>query len=160
MRSLGVTGRIPAGFNGCVGLKATVGRVSTTGVVPACSSLDCLTCFATNVRDAATVIQVMQVCSAALQCPVLCCAVLCRAVLWCCVLCCAVLCIGLLCCAVLCCAVLCSAVLWFGVVCCAVLCSGLVCCAVLCCAVLRCAVLRCYNILQVQHAGGRNPRGP
>ncbi|KAA6421491.1 MAG: allophanate hydrolase [Trebouxia sp. A1-2] len=54
------SGRIPAGFNGCVGLKATVGRVSTTGVVPACASLDCLTCFATNVRDAATVMQVMQ----------------------------------------------------------------------------------------------------
>ncbi len=54
-------GRIPAGFNGCVGLKATVGRVSTTGVVPACASLDCLTCFATNVRDAATVMQIMQV---------------------------------------------------------------------------------------------------
>lgn len=56
-------GRIPAGFNGCVGLKATVGRVSTTGVVPACASLDCLTCLATNVRDAATVMQIMQVCS-------------------------------------------------------------------------------------------------
>lgn len=56
-------GRIPAGFNGCVGLKATVGRVSTTGVVPACASLDCLTCLATNVRDAATVMQIMQVCN-------------------------------------------------------------------------------------------------
>jgi len=44
-----------------VGLKGTVGRVSTTGVVPACASLDCLTCFATNVRDAATVMQIMQV---------------------------------------------------------------------------------------------------
>ena len=54
------TGRIPAGFNGCVGLKATLGRVSTTGVVPACASLDCLTCFATTVRDAATVVQIMQ----------------------------------------------------------------------------------------------------
>lgn len=54
------SGRIPAGFNGCVGLKATVGRVSTTGVVPACASLDCLTCFASNVRDAATVMQIMQ----------------------------------------------------------------------------------------------------
>lgn len=54
------SGRIPAGFNGCVGLKATVGRVSTTGVVPACASLDCLTCFASNVRDAASVMQIMQ----------------------------------------------------------------------------------------------------
>lgn len=55
-------GRIPAGFNGCVGLKATVGRVTTDGVVPACASLDCLTCFACCVRDAATVVQIMQVC--------------------------------------------------------------------------------------------------
>ncbi|KAL3157245.1 hypothetical protein ABBQ38_001481 [Trebouxia sp. C0009 RCD-2024] len=54
------SGRIPAGLNGCVGLKGTVGRVSTTGVVPACASLDCLTCFATCVRDAATVVQIMQ----------------------------------------------------------------------------------------------------
>ena len=54
-------GRIPAGLNGCVGLKGTVGRVSTTGVVPACASLDCLTCFAATVRDAASVMQIMQV---------------------------------------------------------------------------------------------------
>ena len=38
-----------------------MGRVSTTGVVPACASLDCLTCFAATVRDAATVVQIMQV---------------------------------------------------------------------------------------------------
>ena len=44
-----------------MGLKGTVGRVSTTGVVPACASLDCLTCFATTVRDAASVVQIMQV---------------------------------------------------------------------------------------------------
>ena len=64
----GAAGRIPAGFNGCVGLKATVGRVSTTGVVPACASLDCLTCLATTVRDATTVMQIMQVCSYSCAC--------------------------------------------------------------------------------------------
>lgn len=57
----GGAGRIPSGLNGCVGLKGTVGRVSTTGVVPASASLDCLTCFAATVRDAAKVVQIMQV---------------------------------------------------------------------------------------------------
>ncbi len=36
------SGRVPAGFNGLVGLKPTPGRVSTAGVVPACRSLDCV----------------------------------------------------------------------------------------------------------------------
>lgn len=54
-------GRIPAQFNGCVGIKPTVGKVSTSGVVPACRSLDCLSCFARSVKDAALVIRLMQV---------------------------------------------------------------------------------------------------
>ena len=37
---------IPAGFNGVVGVKPTVGRVSTRGVVPNCRSLDCVSIFA------------------------------------------------------------------------------------------------------------------
>ena len=47
-------------FNGCVGVKATVGRISTTGVVPACASLDCVSVFAQTVADAATVIRIAQ----------------------------------------------------------------------------------------------------
>jgi allophanate hydrolase len=46
------SGRIPAAFNGIVGLKPTPGLVSTTGVVPACRSLDCVSVFARTV-DAA-----------------------------------------------------------------------------------------------------------
>jgi allophanate hydrolase len=40
------SGRVPAAFNGIVGLKPTRGLVSTQGVVPACASLDCVSVFA------------------------------------------------------------------------------------------------------------------
>jgi len=46
------SGRIPAGFNNIVGLKPTKGRFSTSGVVPACRSLDCVSIFALTVSDA------------------------------------------------------------------------------------------------------------
>lgn len=46
------SGRVPAAFNNLVGLKPTRGRFSTTGVVPACRSLDCVSIFALNVADA------------------------------------------------------------------------------------------------------------
>jgi len=55
------SGRVPAGFNHIVGLKATVGAISTTGVVPACRSLDCVSIFALNSRDADRVLQVAAV---------------------------------------------------------------------------------------------------
>ncbi|MCU1600071.1 MAG: Allophanate hydrolase [Frankiales bacterium] len=45
------SGRVPAAFNGLVGFKATRGLVSTSGVLPACRSLDCVT---TLTRDVAT----------------------------------------------------------------------------------------------------------
>eukprot|EP00891_Asterochloris_glomerata_P000622 jgi/Astpho2/622/Aster-04464 len=54
------SGRIPAGLNGCVGIKPSVGRLSNQGLVPAAASLDCITCFARSVRDAATVVRIMQ----------------------------------------------------------------------------------------------------
>ncbi|MGE4428072.1 MAG: allophanate hydrolase [Solirubrobacteraceae bacterium] len=50
------SGRVPAGFNGIVGLKPTRGRLSTAGVVPACRSLDCVSVFARDVDTAATVL--------------------------------------------------------------------------------------------------------
>ena len=53
------SGRVPAGLNGCVGMKGTVGYISTVGVVPACASLDCLTCFASSVEDGAKVMRIM-----------------------------------------------------------------------------------------------------
>ena len=46
------SGRVPAAFNNLVGLKPTRGLLSLTGVVPACRSLDCISIFATNCREA------------------------------------------------------------------------------------------------------------
>jgi allophanate hydrolase len=54
------SGRVPAGFNGLVGLKPTPGRVSTAGVVPACRSLDCVSVFAHTVDDAALVLALIE----------------------------------------------------------------------------------------------------
>ena len=53
------SGRVPAGLNNIVGLKPSVGAVSTRGVVPACRSLDCVSVFAGTVDDAWTVYAVM-----------------------------------------------------------------------------------------------------
>ncbi len=49
------SGRVPAAFNGCVGFKPTKGRWSTSGLVPACRSLDCITVFVSTASDAALV---------------------------------------------------------------------------------------------------------
>lgn len=46
------SGRVPAAFNALVGLKPTKGRWSTTGLVPACRSLDCITVFTRTIVDA------------------------------------------------------------------------------------------------------------
>jgi allophanate hydrolase len=54
------SGRVPAAFNNIVGLKPTRGLVSTSGVVPACRSLDCVSVFARSCADAVSVFQVMQ----------------------------------------------------------------------------------------------------
>jgi allophanate hydrolase len=49
------SGRVPAGFNNIVGLKPTKGWLSTSGLVPACRTLDCISVFALTVADAQTV---------------------------------------------------------------------------------------------------------
>lgn len=49
------SGRVPAGFNQIVGLKPSLGAVSTSGVFPACRSLDCVSIFAGSCFDAAAV---------------------------------------------------------------------------------------------------------
>ncbi|KAK2735469.1 urea amidolyase [Colletotrichum kahawae] len=49
------SGRVPAGLNNIVGLKPTRGAPSTTRVVPACRSLDCVSIFALTANDAETV---------------------------------------------------------------------------------------------------------
>ncbi|MDX3151081.1 allophanate hydrolase, partial [Streptomyces scabiei] len=45
------SGRVPAAFNGIVGLKPTRGLVPTAGVVPACASIDCVTVFARTLPE-------------------------------------------------------------------------------------------------------------
>jgi allophanate hydrolase len=52
------SGRVPAAFNNIVGLKPTRGVLSTSGVVPACRSLDCVSIFTLNCQDAAVLWQV------------------------------------------------------------------------------------------------------
>ena len=54
------SGRVPAAFNNLVGVKPSLGLISTTGVLPACRSLDCVSIFAKNATDAETVLQVVQ----------------------------------------------------------------------------------------------------
>ena len=46
------SGRVPAMLNNIVGLKPSLGLVSTAGVVPACRTLDCVSVFALTVDDA------------------------------------------------------------------------------------------------------------
>lgn len=52
------SGRIPAAFNNLVGLKPSLGALSTRGVVPACRTLDCVSIFATSVDTARAVFDV------------------------------------------------------------------------------------------------------
>ncbi len=52
------SGRVPAGFNNLVGVKPSRSAISTTGVLPACRSLDCVSVFALTVQDWYTVLQV------------------------------------------------------------------------------------------------------
>jgi len=52
------SGRVPAAFNNLIGLKPSCGLLSTTGVVPACRSLDTVNVFALHAADAHDVLQV------------------------------------------------------------------------------------------------------
>jgi amidase/allophanate hydrolase len=55
----GGSGRIPAGFNGIVGIKPTVGRISTHGLVANCRSLDCVSIFSNTVSDGSAVLEIL-----------------------------------------------------------------------------------------------------
>lgn len=52
------SGRVPAALNNVVGLKPSLGLLSTRGVVPACRTLDCVSVFALTVADAMAVASV------------------------------------------------------------------------------------------------------
>jgi allophanate hydrolase len=52
------SGRVPAALNGIVGLKPTLGALSTSGVAPACRTLDTVSIFALDVADAFLAFQV------------------------------------------------------------------------------------------------------
>ena len=54
------SGRVPAGFNGIVGLKPSRGRLSIRGVVPACRTLDCVSVFAQTTQDASLLLNVVE----------------------------------------------------------------------------------------------------
>jgi len=53
------SGRVPALFNNIVGLKPSLGMVSTAGLAPACRTLDCVSVFSLTVDDAITALAAM-----------------------------------------------------------------------------------------------------
>ena len=53
------SGRVPAMLNNIVGLKPSLGLISTAGLVPACRTLDCVSVFARTVDDAVTALAAM-----------------------------------------------------------------------------------------------------
>ncbi|MGW4243879.1 allophanate hydrolase [Nocardia sp. NPDC004722] len=53
------SGRVPAAFQGIVGLKATLGIIPADGVVPACADYDAVTVFATDLDLAVTAAAIM-----------------------------------------------------------------------------------------------------
>ncbi|WP_455211664.1 allophanate hydrolase [Kaarinaea lacus] len=55
------SGRVPAAFNNLIGLKPSIGLLSTSGVVPACRSLDCVSLFTLTADDASLIFDVTAV---------------------------------------------------------------------------------------------------
>jgi allophanate hydrolase len=53
------SGRVPAMLNNIVGLKPSLGLISTAGVVPACRTLDCVSIFSLTADDAMTALAAM-----------------------------------------------------------------------------------------------------
>jgi allophanate hydrolase len=53
------SGRVPAALNGVIGFKPSRGLISTTGLVPACRSLDCISLMAGSVDDVDRVLAVV-----------------------------------------------------------------------------------------------------
>src|SRR5260370_19771389 len=57
----GGSGRVPAAFNNVVGVKPTIGVISTRGLVPNCRTLDCVSVFGLKVVDCLAVAEVMRI---------------------------------------------------------------------------------------------------
>jgi len=53
------SGRVPAAFNNIIGFKPTCGWISTSGIVPACRSLDTISIFSLTAEDSETVVSVL-----------------------------------------------------------------------------------------------------
>jgi allophanate hydrolase len=53
------SGRVPAMLNNIVGLKPSLGLISTAGLVPACRTLDCVSVFSLTVDDAMAALAAM-----------------------------------------------------------------------------------------------------
>ena len=53
------SGRVPAALNNLIGYKPSCGLLSTTGVVPACRTIDCVTVFGLNLADTACIAAVV-----------------------------------------------------------------------------------------------------
>jgi allophanate hydrolase len=53
------SGRVPAMLNNIVGLKPSLGLISTAGLVPACRTLDCISIFSLTVDDAIAALEVV-----------------------------------------------------------------------------------------------------
>jgi allophanate hydrolase len=56
----GGSGRVPSAFNNVVGLKPTIGVISTRGLVPNCRTIDCVSVFGRTVADCVGVAEVMR----------------------------------------------------------------------------------------------------
>ena len=56
----GGSGRIPAGFNDVVGIKPTIGLVSSRGLVPNCPTIDCVSIFCNTVGDGEAILGVVE----------------------------------------------------------------------------------------------------
>jgi amidase/allophanate hydrolase len=56
----GGSGRIPAGFNGIIGIKPTVGLVSSRGLVPNCPTLDCPSIFCNSIAEGRILLELIE----------------------------------------------------------------------------------------------------
>jgi amidase/allophanate hydrolase len=56
----GGSGRIPAGFNDVVGIKPTIGLVSSRGLVPNCPTIDCVSVFCNSVSDGEAILDIIE----------------------------------------------------------------------------------------------------